>query len=210
MPIMTVRDVCYEYIKGKPVLKNVDLDLEQGLVYCIFGPSGCGKTTLLSLMGGLDVPTSGEILFGGKTIKEIGDSEYRRHCVSFVFQNYNLIDYMTPEENVRLTTKETPLKYLTQVGLKRTEARRNVMKLSGGQQQRVAIARALASGAPVILADEPTGNLDEDTADEIIELLKQNARELNRCVVIVSHSNAVAEASDIVLELSHGLLNRVK
>ena len=82
--------------------------------------------------------------------------------------------------------------------------------LSGGQQQRVAIARALASGAPVILADEPTGNLDEDTADEIIELLKQNARELNRCVVIVSHSNAVAEASDIVLELSHGLLNRVK
>ena len=190
MPIMTVRDVCYEYIKGKPVLKNIDLDLEQGLVYCIFGPSGCGKTTLLSLMGGLDVPTSGEILFDGKTIKEIGDSAYRRHCVSFVFQNYNLIDYMTPEENVRLTTKENPLKYLTQVGLKRTEARRNVMKLSGGQQQRVAIARALASGAPVIL--------------------KQNARELNRCVVIVSHSNKVAEASDVLLELSHGQLYKVR
>ena len=138
------------------------------------------------------------------------NDHYRRHCVSFVFQNYNLIDYMTAEENVRLTTKENPLKYLTRVGLKRTEARRNVMKLSGGQRQRVAIARALASGAPVILADEPTGNLDEDTADEIIELLKQNARELNRCVVIVSHSNKVAEVSDVVLELSHGQLYKVR
>lgn len=115
-----------------------------------------------------------------------------------------MIDYLTPAENVALTSSLPPLPLLERLGLTKEEAKRNVLKLSGGQQQRVAIARALASEAPVILADEPTGNLDEDTAAEITEILKKNAHELNRCVVVVTHSEAVAKEADIVFHLQNG------
>ena len=115
-------------------------------MYVIFGPSGCGKTTLLSLMGGLDIPQSGEIRYRGQDINEIGLAQHRRANVSFVFQNYNLIDYMTSIENVRLTSKTEPLPVLEKLGLTKDESRRNVLKLSGGQQQRVAIARAAGIG----------------------------------------------------------------
>ncbi len=142
----------------------------------------------------------------GGIVSAIGLERHRRQNVAFVFQNYNLIDYMTPAENVQLTFKGDPMPFLQQVGITAKEAKRNVLKLSGGQQQRVAIARALASGAPVILADEPTGNLDEDTAGEITALLKRNAHELGRCVIAVSHSAVVAQEADTVLRLTHGKL----
>ena len=192
------------------VVDGVSEDFESGKMYVILGPSGCGKTTLLSLLGGLDVPKDGRILFEGKEVTKKDLEEHRRSHISFVFQNYNLIDYMTPVENVELTARQDALPMLEKLGLSREEAKRNVMKLSGGQQQRVAIARALASGNPVILADEPTGNLDEDMAKEITGIFKQAAKEYDKCVIIVSHSNDVAKQADVVFEMSHGKLSRIK
>ena len=204
--MLETKDLTYAYTKEKPVLNGINAVFEAGKLYVLFGPSGCGKTTLLSLLGGLDQPTGGEILYGGVSLDHIGLENHRRKNVSFVFQNYNLIDYMTSIENVMLTAKEDPLPMLKKLGLTEEEAKRNVLKLSGGQQQRVAIARALASHNPVILADEPTGNLDEDTAKEIVVILQAAAREYGKCVVVVSHSRDVADAADKVLVLKNGLL----
>ncbi len=162
MGVLEVKNVSYYYSKDRKVVDNVSESFESGKMYVILGPSGCGKTTLLSLLGGLDLPKEGQVLFEGREIQKKEMEEHRRSHISFVFQNYNLIDYMTPVENVELTAKEDALPILEKLGLSKDEAKRNVLKLSGGQQQRVAIARALASGNPVILADEPTGNLDEE------------------------------------------------
>jgi len=170
------------------------------------GPSGCGKTTLLSLIGGLDAPLGGSILFEGKEIDTKNLGEYRKNCVSFVFQNYNLIEYMTPLENVLLTARQEPLEMLKKLGLTEGESRRNVLKLSGGQQQRVAIARALASETPIILADEPTGNLDEDTAKEISAIFKEAAETYNKCVIVVTHSTELANQAHEKYEMTHGKL----
>ena len=206
MSVLEVKGVGYYYFSDKPVLRDIQLSFEKGKFYAICGPSGCGKTTLLSLIGGLYEPKSGEILYEGQSIMEKGKglAWHRRNNVAFVFQNYNLIEYMTPRENVLLTAKENPMPILKSLGISEEEARRNVLKLSGGQQQRVAIARALASHAPVILADEPTGNLDEDTAAEITQILKDNAHKQGRCVIVVTHSDAVANEADVVLKLDHG------
>ncbi len=210
MGMLQVKNVSYYYSKDRMVVDGVSEDFESGKMYVILGPSGCGKTTLLSLLGGLDVPKDGRILFEGKEVTKKDLEEHRRSHISFVFQNYNLIDYMTPVENVELTARQDALPMLEKLGLSREEAKRNVMKLSGGQQQRVAIARALASGNPVILADEPTGNLDEDMAKEITGIFKQAAKEYDKCVIIVSHSNDVAKQADVVFEMSRGKLNRTK
>lgn len=204
MPVLQTKDLKYYYFSDRIIFENLDLAFERGKVYVILGASGSGKTTLLSLLGGLDAPKGGEILFEGKNIAEMGLEKYRHDCVSFVFQNYNLIEYMTPHENVQLVDAHASTDTLHQVGLIDEEIDRNVLKLSGGQQQRVAIARALASAAPVILADEPTGNLDEDTAHDVTKLLVERARSLNKCVIIVSHSNDVAAAGDVILRFSHG------
>lgn len=158
------------------------------------------------MLGGLDSPAGGNILFAGKDIAETGLADHRRNHVSFIFQSYNLIDYLTPVENVALTSKLPPLPILERLGLTKEEAKRNVLKLSGGQQQRVAIARALASEAPVILADEPTGNLDEDTAQDITEILKESAHKMNKCVVVVTHSSELAKQADVVFHLKRGQL----
>lgn len=179
MSIMEVKNVGYTYDNRRKVLRGINVQMEQGKLYAILGPSGCGKTTLLSLIGGLDSPTSGQILFEDQDIAKTGLSDHRKNHVSFIFQAYNLIDYLNPKENVALTSKLPPLPILERLGLTKEEAKRNVLKLSGGQQQRVAIARALASEAPVILADEPTGNLDEDTARDITEILKESAHKGN-------------------------------
>ena len=210
MGMLQVKNVSYYYSKDRMVVDGVSEDFESGKMYVILGPSGCGKTTLLSLLGGLDVPKDGRILFEGKEVTKKDLEEHRRSHISFVFQNYNLIDYMTPVENVELTARQDALPMLEKLGHSREEAKRNVMKLSGGQQQRVAIARALASGNPVILADEPTGNLDEDMAKEITGIFKQAAKEYDKCVIIVSHSNDVAKQADVVFEMSHGKLSRIK
>lgn len=204
MPVLATKDLTYYYFSDRNIFEGLDLEFKRGKVYVILGASGSGKTTLLSLLGGLDTPKGGEILFEGKNIAEMGLEQYRHDCVSFVFQNYNLIEYMTPKENVQLVDANATTETLHQVGLTDDEIGRNVLKLSGGQQQRVAIARALASPAPVILADEPTGNLDEDTARDVTELLVERARSLNKCVIIVSHSNEVAAEGDVILRFSHG------
>ena len=181
----------------------------RGQCVVVTGQSGCGKTTLLSLMGGLDSPTKGQILYQGEDIEKTGLADHRRNHVAFIFQSYNLIDYLTPMENVSLTTKLPPLPILEKLGLTAEESKRNVLKLSGGQQQRVAIARALASDAQIILADEPTGNLDEDTSVEITTILKDSAHQTGRCVVIVTHSNELAKEADVIFRLRKGELQVV-
>ncbi len=204
MSILEVKGLQYSYENKKRVLRGINAQMAQGKMYAILGPSGCGKTTLLSLLGGLDSPSSGQILYQGEDIAKTGLADHRRSHVAFIFQSYNLIDYLTPVENVALTAKHPPLPILEQLGLTAEEAKRNVLKLSGGQQQRVAIARALASDAQVILADEPTGNLDEDTAVEITTILKGSAHKSGKCVVIVTHSNELAKEADVVFRLRKG------
>ena len=206
MSTLELKNVSYSYEKGKAVLQDVSASLETGKMYAILGPSGSGKTTLLSLLGGLDVPTQGSVLFDGEDIAAKGLEHHRRNHISLIFQSYNLIDYMTPVENVRLTAKLDAAPILERLGLEQDEITRNVLKLSGGQQQRVAIARALASDAPVILADEPTGNLDADTAEEITAILKESAHAFGKCVVVVTHSGEVAKQADVVLEIKRGHL----
>ncbi len=209
MAVLEMKEIFYAYEKGRPVLSNVSMEFETGKMYAVLGPSGSGKTTLLSLAGGLDIPQKGEILFEGENIARRGLSYHRRNHVSLIFQSYNLIDYMTPIENAALTAKQDALTLLLRLGLTAREAKRNVMKLSGGQQQRAAIARALASDTPVVLGDEPTGNLDEDTAREITGILKESAHGLGRCVIVATHSNELAAQADVVLRLRRGGLDRV-
>lgn len=209
MSILSFSNLKYSYDGKLNILKGVSGQMEIGKLYAILGPSGCGKTTLLSLLGGLDSPTSGNILFDGKDIAQTGLADHRKNHVSFIFQAYNLIDYLTPAENVALTSELPPLPVLERLGLTKEEAKRNVLKLSGGQQQRVAIARALASEAPVILADEPTGNLDSETADDIIRILKESAFQLNKCVIVVTHSKRLAKAADVIVRLRHGMLYEI-
>ncbi|EEU03546.1 ABC transporter, ATP-binding protein [Eubacterium saphenum ATCC 49989] len=197
-----MENVNYSYEKmNKKVLRNVSVDFEEGTMYAIVGNSGEGKSTMLGILAGLDVPSSGKVKFNGEDITVKGYSYHRQKQISLVFQNYNLIDYMTPIENLRLVNPTANEDILLDLGLSKDEITRNVMKLSGGQQQRVAIGRALVSDAPVILADEPTGNLDEKTARDIIALLKKIAHEDNKCVVVVTHSKKLAGEADQVLTL---------
>ena len=210
MSILSFSNLSYSYDKKKNVLNSISAELELGKIYAVLGTSGCGKTTLLSLLGGLDIPARGKILFEGEDIMKNGLENHRRNHVSFIFQSYNLIDYMTPLENVRLTSKLPAEPILEKMGLTKEEMKRNVLQLSGGQQQRVAIARALASEAPVILADEPTGNLDEDTAMSIMHILEDSVRRMNKCAVIVTHSNEIAKRADVVFRLSRGTLQVIE
>jgi len=210
MSILSFSNLSYSYDRKKNVFSNISADMELGKIYAVLGQSGCGKTTLLSLLGGLDRATKGEILFCGEDIMKKGLANHRRNHVSFVFQAYNLIDYMTPLENVKLTSKLPAEPILEKMGLTKEEMKRNVLQLSGGQQQRVAIARALASEAPVILADEPTGNLDEDTAMSIMQILENNVRQMNKCAIIVTHSNEIAKRADVILQLKRGTLEKIE
>ena len=210
MSVLSFSNLSYCYDKKKNVFHNINAEMELGKIYAIFGTSGCGKTTLLSLLGGLDSPTKGKVFFDGKDIMERGLENHRRNHVSFIFQAYNLIDYMTPIENVKLTSKLPPEPILGKMGLTKEEMKRNILQLSGGQQQRVAIARALASEAPVILADEPTGNLDEDTAMSIMQILEDSVHQMNKCAVIVTHSNEIVKRADVVFHLKRGALQMRK
>lgn len=210
MDILEIKNVTYNYSNSSElVLSKVNQKFEIGKFYAIIGKSGAGKSTLLSLLAGLDKPGKGKILFKGNDIEKDGYSNHRKNNISLVFQNYNLIDYLTPLENVRLVNKNASETILFELGLDKSQINRNVMKLSGGQQQRVAIARALVSDSPIILADEPTGNLDADTAGEIIEILKKLAKERNKCVIVVTHSKEVANSADIILELRDRKLNKI-
>ena len=211
MTLLQLQDLTYRYKNtAEAVLYKINYDFEPGKFYSIIGESGAGKSTLLSLLAGLDSPVEGAILFEGKDIREQGYSYHRMHHISLVFQNYNLIDYLSPLENIRLVNKKASKDTLLELGLDESQIKRNVLQLSGGQQQRVAIARSLVSEAPVILADEPTGNLDEGTAAEIIDILKMAAHESGKCVVVVTHSPQVADACDEVLTLEEGQLKKSK
>ena len=210
MSILEIKNVTYGYKDAETkVLSSVNYSFEIGKFYAIIGKSGTGKSTLLSLLAGLDNPVEGEILFKDENIEKTGYTNHRKNNISLVFQNYNLIDYLTPLENIRLVNNKASGDILNELGLDNQQIRRNVMKLSGGQQQRVAIGRALVSEAPIILADEPTGNLDEHTAGEIIDILKKLAKERNKCVIVVTHSKEVARAADTVLELNNKKIKKV-
>lgn len=210
MSILEIKNVTYGYKDEETkVLSSVNYSFEIGKFYAIIGKSGTGKSTLLSLLAGLDNPEEGEILFKDENIEKTGYTNHRKNNISLVFQNYNLIDYLTPLENIRLVNNKASGDILNELGLDNQQIRRNVMKLSGGQQQRVAIGRALVSEAPIILADEPTGNLDEHTAGEIIDILKKLAKERNKCVIVVTHSKEVARAADTVLELNNKKIKKV-
>ena len=210
MAILTLENICFSYDKT-PVLKNISYEFETGKMYCICGKSGAGKTTLLSLLSGLAKPTEGNILYDGKNIAKIDKYRFRSRYIGVVFQSYNLITKFTALENVMLSMdiagvkgkgkKKKALELLYSVGLSDDEANRRVLHLSGGQQQRVAVARSLSYNPQIILADEPTGNLDEETQNEIIGLFRELANQ-GKCVILVSHSPAVASQCDEVYELT--------
>lgn len=201
-----LKDISYYYSKDRLILDQISETFESGKIYVILGPSGCGKTTLLSLLGGLDVPKEGSIIFNGH---EIGKKElemHRRTNVSFVFQNYNLIDYMTPEENVKLTATQEPGPVLERMGLSKEEMKRNVLKLSGGQQQRVAIARALALNPKVLFFDEPTSALDPELTGEVLKVIRSLA-EARMTMVIVTHEMEFAKnISDRIIFMDQGVI----
>ena len=204
MKLLKLDSVDYNYSDSKEkVFTELNAEFSTGKLYAIIGKSGAGKSTLLSLLAGLDTPTHGRILFEGEDIMVKGYNYHRKRHIALVFQNYNLIDYLTPLENIRLVNKSASKDALIKLGLEENQINRNVMKLSGGQQQRVAISRALVSQAPIILADEPTGNLDNSTATEIIGILKHSAHKDKKCVIVVTHSKEVAAAADQVLELKN-------
>lgn len=204
--MLDLKNISYFYKsqKDKLILDQISYQFEKGKMYAILGASGSGKTTLLSLLAGLDSPVSGEIVMNGENIEKIGLANHRKNDISLVFQNYNLIDYLTPVENVKLGGNADAEILLTQMGIDKVTRKRNVMQLSGGQQQRVAIARALASKAPVLLADEPTGNLDGDTAKDIVDIFKRLAHEQDKCVIVVTHSKELAVEADEIIMLKNG------
>ena len=215
MDSLKLTDVSYSYnnAAGKQkVLKNINAEFKSGKMYAIVGESGSGKTTLLSLISALDKLQDGDITFNKKSLREIGGAEFRLKYVNIVFQSYYLIKYMTARENVEVAIdfdkrKVSADRYLKQVGLTTDEGERLIGKLSGGQQQRVAIAREIASNSPLIVADEPTGNLDEDTEEKIVDLFKRLAHEQKKIVIIVTHSKQVAAHADKVLSLKRGSLS---
>ena len=210
MSILSLQNISFAYDKT-PVLKDISYEFEKGKMYCIIGKSGAGKTTLLSLLSGLAKPTAGEIFYDGKSIAKIDKYTFRSRYLGVVFQSFNLITKYTALENVVLSMdvsgtkikdkKQKALVLLDSVGLDEDEANRRVLKLSGGQQQRVAIARALSYDPDIILADEPTGNLDRDTQKEIMEIFRELANQ-GKCVILVSHSPDVADMCDEKYELT--------
>ncbi len=214
--ILEFKNVNYSYKDGgkeSVILNEVDFNFESGKFYTILGPSGSGKTTALSLASALDSPKSGELLYDGKDIKKIGLTNYRNQYIGIVFQAYNLINYMTGIQNIVtameitkneiLDKKQKAYELIEKVGLTKEEGNRSVLNLSGGQQQRVAIARALSTNAKIILADEPTGNLDSKTSTDIIKLFQKLAHEDNKCIIMVTHSLEIASMSDVIINLDN-------
>lgn len=220
MSIIETKKLNYYYQDGdmqRYILRDVSVSFEKGRFYTIVGESGSGKTTFLSMIAGLDVAKEGQVLFESTDIQTIGLKNYRRNKISIVFQNNNLVPYLTAAENVLVAMditdnvlpadqKAVAYNLLDYIGITREKADRLVSELSGGEQQRIAIARALATNSDVILADEPTGNLDEERESEIIEIFKRLAHENDKAVIVVTHSQEVAEKSDVTYRLKKGNL----
>ena len=224
--IIKIDGVSYRYAdadKDDYVFKNISYDFELGKVYAIRGKSGSGKTTLLSLICGLETKYEGNIYYSGKLLSKINLDKYRNSDIGIVFQSYNLLPHLTASENIilsmdingiKLKSKEKYklcLDLLKKVGLSKVHADRRVLRLSGGEQQRVAIARSLSYNPKVIIADEPTGNLDKETEDEILNILKDLAKKENKCIIIVTHSENVSNQADVVYEMKKkGMINSEK
>ena len=217
--MLKVDNVFYRYKKTpNDVLKGVSCEFEPGKMYGLVGRSGSGKTTLLSLLANFDNPTAGSISFEGKSLSEINVDEYRRHDVGVVFQGYNLIYAMTAVENVMLALslssgvqsssvlKKRALALLRGVGIDARTAAKRSLHISGGEQQRVSIARALAAKPKVLLADEPTGNLDPETGIKILNLLQWLAKEKGTCVVIATHDEKIVSYADLIYRMRDGLV----
>jgi putative ABC transport system ATP-binding protein len=215
--MFSLKDVTFAYKRSsRGVLRGVSAEFERGKFYAVVGSSGSGKTTLLSLMAGLDEPHSGEIYIDGKNITSLNLNEYRRCRVSVVFQAFQLFPLLTALENVcypmetnGMAIKNAAAKakeLLVSVGIDESKHNRYPANLSGGEQQRVAIARALGTGADIILADEPTGNLDTENGDAVIAILRSLAHQQNYCVIIVTHNTAIAEAADKTYKMLDGVL----
>lgn len=219
MSILTLKNISYQY-KGakKSVLDHISCSFETGELAYITGPSGAGKTTLLSLIAGLDLPSSGFIEYNGQDIGKQDRDKYRSRMVGVIFQSYNLLPSATAVQNVMLSihisgqhgkkTKEAAYNALERVGINREKADRTVLKLSGGEQQRVSIARAIANGSPILIADEPTGNLDRDNEQAVTEIFERLAHEDGKCVIVVTHSGNAADHADILYRLNKGKLER--
>lgn len=217
MSVLELKNVKYRYVNPYvtvEAVKDTSYSFVKGTFYTLRGASGCGKTTLLSLLAGLDLPSEGDVLFNGKSTRSLKLDRYRRENVSVIYQGYNLLPQLTVAENVMYPmeingikpkfARDKALELVALVGLTSEEFRRFPSMLSGGQQQRVAIARALGTNAEVILADEPTGNLDSENSRIVINLLKQLAHERNYCVIVVTHDSAVSDLSDICLQMTDG------
>ncbi|MBQ2836414.1 MAG: ABC transporter ATP-binding protein [Clostridia bacterium] len=214
MGILKLENVSYRY-KDAPkdvyVFKDINYEFEEGKMYAIKGKSGSGKTTLLSLITGLEKCTEGKILYNEKDLKKMNLDKYRNTDIGIIFQSYNLLPRLTAIENIMISMeiskvkvknkKEKALELMKDVGLGQEHAKRKILKLSGGEQQRIAIARSLSYNPNVIIADEPTGNLDKDTESEILKIFRSLAKEHNKCIIIVTHSQNVCDKVDKVYEL---------
>ncbi len=221
MSILALDKVSYQYEGAKKnVLKNITIQFEHGKLYVIMGKSGAGKSTLLSLISGLDQSTSGDVLFNEKCLRQVDRDNYRAKSIGVIFQGYNLLINATALENIILSMnisgshiknkKQFAMNLLEKVGIDQETANRKVLKLSGGEQQRVGIARALSHNPGIVIADEPTGNLDGDTEENIKSILQSLAHKENKCVIVVTHSKQVSKYADELWGLNQGNLVFVK
>ena len=222
MKCLELANVNYRYEgSSDAVLKKINASFESGKVYTIIGQSGAGKSTLLSLISGLDICKEGDIYYNGKNLRTLDRDEYRSKHVGVIFQSYNLLQNSTAVYNITLSMnisegavkkerrakKESAYALLNNVGIDRETAERKILKLSGGEQQRVGIARAMSHNPDVIIADEPTGNLDAETENAVLEIFSKLAHEENKCVIIVTHSENVTAIADEVIEIRGGAVN---
>ena len=221
MSLLAIENLSYKYSETtKTILKNISAEFNNGKLYAIMGKSGSGKTTLLSLMSGLDNCTKGSVNFGGCSLSQVDRDKYRAESIGVIFQGYNLLTNASAVENIVLSMhisktkdvnkKKVAYELLEKVGIDKETADRKILKLSGGEQQRVGIARALSHNPDIIIADEPTGNLDYDTEKNIMNILKSLAHDENKCVIVVTHSKKVSTYADVLLELSGGSFVNIK
>ena len=219
MKVLSLQDVEYHYANSeKIVLKKVNADFEKGKLYAIMGRSGAGKSTMLSVLAGLDVTSSGKVLYKDTDIRNIDRDKYRAKDIGVIFQAYNLLQNASAAQNITLSMsisnmkirnkKEKAYEILKQVGIDKESANRKILKLSGGEQQRVGIARAISHNPDIVIADEPTGNLDNDTEQKVMQILIDLAHNSEKCVIIVTHSKEVAAYADIVYNLQNGKLHK--
>ena len=212
--LLQVKELNYSYKDGdskRDIFINCNIEFETGYFYSLLGDSGSGKTTFLSIIGGQDKSYEGKVICDDKEIKEIGLDKYRRSKVSMIYQNYNLIPYLNAienimiamdiSENVKTIDKQEIYHLLESIGINQKKANRKASSLSGGEQQRVAIARAIETNCPIIVADEPTGNLDYKNSEDIIQLFKQLAHKYNRCIIMVTHNEKLAQESDVIYRI---------